>query len=551
MNLLRKNQNDSQCVLPSRRNEKLLVPNRLICNYTKRTTGSEMTVCLQPQSLQELVMAAVVTNVCQRVRQFLAGFSQHGYILKRLIPKRTKMPPSSLKPLHEFLYSNLPPVLCAQLCEELLAAFQNLTREEAEAGVGKSGYGEARWQLMNDVLEALLHPQLWNLNLSLWPSALASTFYRNVRKLTGLKRLGLQGALRPDAWLPECLPGLRTLVSVDLRESGSDLLVAALAQNCPMLAELHLAWAEAVTDRAVPALLQMRSLHWLDIGETGISISGVSDLISGLPSLYEIAVGVDLPLEPIIICQSQCRLSLQHLKLVETRRLEEVLAKTPDLTRLELIAPLCSLAPLSTLPYLTDLRLDLSPLPPQPNDAVEAVRTANPGRLQHLTLAGCTAVDLPALMSECPQLHSLHLMHCSFAVPEHNQEWIPSVVRMPNLQELTLSTLQQVQVWFILEHLLPAARVSLRHLTIDTVMVPCVGSHRLGNLLLAAPLPAIETLALRGKILLTASTLRHFANTNPSLKSLGRVEFWDRVTSEDLRYLREDLCGANKRLTIL
>ncbi|XP_047097215.1 uncharacterized protein LOC124711273 isoform X3 [Schistocerca piceifrons] len=410
---------------------------------------SEMTVCLQPQSLQELVMAAVVTNVCQRVRQFLAGFSQHGYILKRLIPKRTKMPPSSLKPLHEFLYSNLPPVLCAQLCEELLAAFQNLTREEAEAGVGKSGYGEARWQLMNDVLEALLHPQLWNLNLSLWPSALASTFYRNVRKLTGLK------------------------------------------------------------------------------------------------------VGVDLPLEPIIICQSQCRLSLQHLKLVETRRLEEVLAKTPDLTRLELIAPLCSLAPVSTLPYLTDLRLDLSPLPPQPNDAVEAVRTVNAGRLQHLTLAGCTAVDLPALMSECPQLHSLHLMHCSFAVPEHNQEWIPSVVRMPNLQELTLSTLQQVQVWFILEHLLPAARMSLRHLTVDTVMVPCVGSHRLGNLLLAAPLPAIETLALRGKILLTASTLRHFANTNPSLRSLGRVEFWDRVTSEDLRYLREDLCGANKRLTIL
>lgn len=146
-----------------------------------------MTVCLQPQSLQELVMAAVVTNVSQRVRQFLASFSQHGYILTRFIAKRAKTPPTSLKPLHDFLYGSLPPVLCSQLCEELLVAFQTMTREEAEAGAGKSGYVEARWRLLSDVLEALLHPQLWNLNLSLWPSALASTFYRNVRKLTGLK----------------------------------------------------------------------------------------------------------------------------------------------------------------------------------------------------------------------------------------------------------------------------------------------------------------------------------------------------------------------------
>lgn len=237
--------------------------------------------------------------------------------------------------------------------------------------------------------------------------------------------------------------------------------------------------------------------------------------------------------------------ALRNLRLVDLdseAHIDFVVKRCPYLTRLELVGSVNTLQPLSHLQYLQEISIDMGGL--NGTNMTSILESAGISKLKRLSICSVINIDLLQLGKLFIFLRQLDLKHCTFLEPLSSHKYD----NFTFLEVLTLSSVDENQVGRALGTILPHVWESLHTLKLDIVMDP--GSHILGNILLGNPMPCLEILEIRGIVTMTVSTVKRLIRTHNSLKTIGKSEFWNRVTKEDLSLLIEDLRFENIDLEI-
>uniref|UniRef100_A0A1B6L9K3 Uncharacterized protein n=1 Tax=Graphocephala atropunctata TaxID=36148 RepID=A0A1B6L9K3_9HEMI len=508
----------------------------------------------QPDRLEQLSLKAVG----EWVKLVGRGLVQPVYIVSQRDPNQGQLfLQRTVGLVRETLYASIPWYFYDKMAVQMLTSVGELINET------KSGYNNYipmavflnKMKVVVSLTEVVLHPQLKQLNVFVWPKIMRHVLNTNLSKLTGLEELNLGSGsagwdtTEAEKYILSGVQWMSNLTTFCLCFDCTNSIINVLGNNCLALQNLDVTSSRSVTDRSIPYLLNCKKLKDVKLYRTSVTVSGFKDLLTGLSSIEDLGrcdeFGSVLQklneqrANPLPLLALQCRdMTIEQLQLL--------VHYCPRLTTIsvfhdESIADLTILSALRNLKDLKIMNCDFF------TDSVKEVLDKRGENLTSLHLEHVEEIDLNALIyisQYCPNLKKLSFYNCEFTQHE---------LLSFNLKKLA------VPPFSCLERLVCASDCSLNDL--EFLMMNCknirfiqLGSSTgmndatMGRVLGQNPMKKLEELRILYSYDLSMQTVRLLMSHCEELCSLSELESWGGITSQELEIFRKHIRENNIRL---
>jgi hypothetical protein len=438
-----------------------------------------------------------------------------------------------LGPLHNFLYSSLPPTLCDKVSQEVLVATSEIFTEIEDS---TECFEKEPWSkyesLMESIVVLAIHPHLGVLNITPWQLWAQEILYRNLCNMAHLQILELDvqfpGSLDEDL-VVQGVSCMTDLQSFSMYQYCSDRIMDALAQHCMKLQSLVITCSRDITDSSVKSVRSFCHLHHLSLLYTSIKADGFHHLFATEDDKIHPLNLLSLELSFVKSC---------HLNIIG------LVDIWPNLTRIYLDNIQDDVSILSALEKLREIKLCAC------NFFIHNVD----GFLMHrgsfltsLEMVSVKDVDILLVCQMCVRLCTLSLHNCS-------------------LIDITPSSLSQLQLthepFKTLEHLVLQRNYNLYHLplllkfcmNIRTLKISDVADvfvYFMDDVLSRNSLQLLEEFRIGWNRSLTMRTVRLLVEHCPCLSVLGGLQRCTQISKAELEDFKQELAARNLDLSMV
>ncbi|PSN57584.1 hypothetical protein C0J52_00532 [Blattella germanica] len=465
----------------------------------------------------------------------------------------------SFRRLNEILYASVPWYLYDKVATQALTAIAKLIQETKQNYV----HFEPVTLFINqmsvvvNLTEVAIHPNLRNIDFSLWPKIMRNVLYKNLFRMTGLEKLDLGSA--SGGWktsdieklIVTGVANMKNLTTLCLCFDCTDHILTIVGQNCTKLQRLDVTASRSVTDRSVNILLNCKELKDLYLYRTSFTIEGYALLLKGLPRLEDLGRCDDFGyiLEHLHSTEGNVGpfgLRIFQSRDVTTYHLNLLIEMCPQVKHVsiyhdERISDLTVLSALDELSELKLLSCDFY------TDKIKHLLEVKGYNLTWLHLEHVEEIDLNALIyisQYCPNLKRLTFYNCEFL--DHTS--------------LSLKTLS-VQPFRCLERIMCAAECALLHLefllsncfNIKSIQLGSstgIGDVTMANVLSKNPMKYLEELRILHSDNLSMKTVHLLMTRCDNLRVLSELESWEGITEQELSVFQSELKRNNIDLDV-
>lgn len=387
------------------------------------------------------------------------------------------------------------------------------------------------------------------------PRVMRVIFYRNLKLMTGMRRLNMGSmsggwkTFEMEASVLSAVGRMSNLQHLVLMYDATDNLIKLLTEVCPKIELLDFSCSKYITNESIDTLVKLKCLKTVLLQRTGVSMEGHIKMLLNLRQLEDVGHYDEIGrcLEYVDNYHEDKRdLQLKSFvtNYVTTEHVEAMAKNCPHISKVHIFcnATLLDLITLVAVNQLHDLKLRACDFY---SDQVHQLIKVKGCNITHLHFEHVDEVDMNALVNisqYCPDLRELVLYNCDLT---DNRSLLQKTCVEPpfaSLERLTLAI--QCDNWH-LEFLLSSA-VNIQYMHLGT-KVP-VTDDFIARLLKKNPLKHLEQLRVMHSDQLTIATAYNLVENCDELTRLNELECWKRVTALDLQEFSQYIDAHNFEL---